>query len=58
MDANGNCYTHKALARDPYVGNLTPMPGYALAGAAFLLLLLPLLESETDQDAAADAPAQ
>ena len=46
VDANGNCYVHQPFAKDPYVGNLTPMPGYALAGAAFLLLLIPVLEAE------------
>lgn len=43
-DRDGNFFVHVPLAPDKYVGNVTPMPGYAHAGAAYLLLLLPALE--------------
>jgi hypothetical protein len=45
-DRDGNFFVHVPLAPDHYVGNVTPMPGYAHAGAAFLLLLWPALEKE------------
>lgn len=44
IDRDGNFFKHVPLAPDKYVGNVTPMPGYAYAGAAYLLLLLPALE--------------
>lgn len=46
IDINGNLFIHRPLAPDKYVGNITPMPGYAQAGAAFLLLLWPELEED------------
>ena len=46
VDSNGNFYQQKAFAPDKRVGSITPMPSVALAGAAFMLLVLPAVAEE------------
>lgn len=45
VDGDGQFYRHRPLAADTYFGKITPMAGYAPAGAGFLLLAL----SEVDK---------
>jgi len=53
VDPDGKFYRHKPLAPDEYVGKIDPMPGYAQAGAAFLLLVMPAWqEAHADKDQA------
>ncbi len=40
-DGDGKLYRHKPLAADEYLGHIETMPGFAHAGAALLLLVLP-----------------
>lgn len=42
---DGRCYAQRPFAADPHIGEVAPMPGYALAGAAWLLLLWPAWEA-------------
>ncbi len=46
-DADGKFYRHKPLAPDEYIGKIEGATTYALGGAAFMLLVWPLIEEET-----------
>ena len=51
VDRDGHFHRHKPLASDPYVGCIETMYSFAHAGAAFLLLLWPILEAhEADEE--------
>lgn len=56
VDADGNYFTHRAFAPDVRVASITPMPSTALAGAAFMLLVLPALEAEAAKHKPEDKP--
>lgn len=53
VDGDGKLYRHVPIAVDEYLGRITPMPGFAQAGAGLLLLLLPHWEAEQAESAAA-----
>ena len=44
IEESGKCYWHKKLVPDVYMGKVEEMISYAHGGAAFLLLILPLIE--------------
>ena len=46
VEENGKLYYHAPLARDPYLGRVDEMTSIAHGGAAYLLLIVPLLEQE------------
>ena len=47
---NGHFYKHKDFAADEYLGKITPLTSYAMAGAAFLLLILPYHTEEMNTE--------
>lgn len=51
VDGNGRLFRHIPVAVDEYLGRIEPMPGFAQAGAALLLLALPRWEDEQAQSA-------
>lgn len=54
VDGEGRLFRHIPVAVDAYLGRIEPMPGFAHAGAALLLLILPKWEAEQTAD---DAPS-
>lgn len=51
VEGNGKCFWHKKLVPDVYMGKVEDLKSYAHGGAAFLLLILPLIEeARTDKD--------
>ena len=50
IEDDGRIFTHAALAPDPYVGKLVDMVSRLHAGAAYILLILPRLEEERDEE--------
>jgi hypothetical protein len=52
VDGAGRLYRHIPVAVDEYLGRIDPMPGFAHAGAALLLLVLPKWEAEQPETGA------
>ena len=46
VDGEGRLFRHKPMAADEYLGKVVEMTSYAHAGAAFLLLLWPMVEEQ------------
>jgi hypothetical protein len=51
VDEDGKLHRHRPLARDAYLGKITPMLSYTHGGAAFILLILPAWEEGANQGA-------
>jgi hypothetical protein len=46
VESNGKLFRHRSLLPDEYVGKIVQMASYAHGGAAFLLLVKPVLDEE------------
>jgi len=46
---NGRCYLHKPMSRDLYMGKIAEMLSFAHGGAAFMLLILPVIEEVQEE---------
>ena len=46
VDGDGKMFRHKPMAPDEYVGKIVEMTSYAHGGAAFLLLVWPMVEEQ------------
>ena len=49
VEKAGKLYFHRSLARDEYLGKVTDMVSVTHGGGAFLLLLIPEIDKETQQ---------
>jgi hypothetical protein len=61
VDADGKFYRHKPLAHDEYIGKIEGTSAYAIGGAAFMLLVWPVIEEEAGDPEApetGEAPAE
>jgi hypothetical protein len=47
VEKDGKLYSHRTLARDEYLGKVTEMVSVTHGGGAFLLLLVPEIDKET-----------
>ena len=47
MDGNGRMHRHVPMAPDEYIGMIDPSGSLVHAGAALLLLVLPVLENDS-----------
>ena len=48
VDGDGKFFRHRPLAADEYLGQVVEMTSYAHGGAAFLLLIWPMVEEELE----------
>ena len=48
VDGDGKFFRHRPLAADEYLGQVVEMTSYAHGGAAFLLLIWPMVEEEME----------
>ena len=51
VDSDGKMFRHKPLAADELIGNIVEMTSYAHAGAAFLLIIWPMVEEQLKAEA-------
>jgi len=51
IETDGRIFYHRPLAHDPYIGKVVEMGSIAHGGAAFLLLVLPKLQEEAEEQA-------
>jgi hypothetical protein len=50
VNEKGRIYHHKRMAFDQYLGKIKDMMSYAYGGAAFLMLVLPVFETELTKE--------
>ncbi len=57
VEESGKCYWHKKLAPDVYMGKVEELISFAHGGAAFLLLIFPLIEESRTEKESKENPA-